>query len=91
MQSILKDGLIAECRSIAWGLADETQPDKRYAMGFGPLAEASYIAFEKYPDNPNIRSTIEQGIANCKEFHHPTPPATLKYRKRYTMHFMVAR
>ena len=68
------NGVIEGVRGAPWVVMNSDEAEGAYLLlSFGTLATAVYKAFEKDPDNANVKRTIAAGLPNAVVFHPRLP------------------
>lgn len=68
------NGVIDGVRGAPWVVMNSDDVQGSYLLlSFGTLATAVYKAFEKDPDNANVKRTIAAGLPNAVVFHPRLP------------------
>lgn len=73
VESILKNSIVSGVRSSPKLMFSAGRQGPMLALGHGTLTDAAYMAFERFPDHPNVKAALETGLEDCERYDDKMP------------------
>lgn len=80
---IREKGIVPGVRGEGWFQWSKGRSLPALAVSFGTLADAAYVAFERWPEDEYVAATKAAGLQGCRMLHERTPRSVITWLVDY--------